>query len=105
LGATFITDTTVTLLTRMSRGERWYEAHRSHAYQRLSRRWPGERKVGHRTIALLVIIINLMWLAPLAWACMVWPEWALALIVLAYLPLLACAVALGAGRSDVAALK
>jgi Fuc2NAc and GlcNAc transferase len=105
LGATFITDATVTLLNRMSRGERWYEAHRSHAYQRLSRRWPGERKVGHRSIALLVIIINIMWLAPLAWACMVWPEWALTLVVLAYLPLLVCTVALGAGRSDATALQ
>ena len=37
LAALFVTDATVTLLTRMMRGERWYEAHRSHAYQRLSR--------------------------------------------------------------------
>lgn len=29
LGAVFVTDATVTLLTRMLRGERWYEAHRS----------------------------------------------------------------------------
>jgi Fuc2NAc and GlcNAc transferase len=105
LGATFITDATVTLLIRMSRGERWYEAHRSHAYQRLSRRWHGERKAGHRSIAWLVIVINLVWLTPLAWACMVWPEWALALVVLSYLPLLVCTVALGAGRSDSTALQ
>lgn len=100
LGATFIIDATVTLLTRMSRGERWYEAHRSHAYQRLSRRCTGERKVGHRTIAIFVIIINLTWLAPLAWACMAWPHWALGWVLFAYAPLIVSAVWLGAGRPD-----
>ena len=54
LAAVFATDATVTLLTRMARGERWYEAHRSHAYQRLSRRWHGDRKIGHRAVILLV---------------------------------------------------
>jgi len=100
LAAVFITDATLTLLTRIARGDRWYEAHRSHAYQRLSRRWHGERHVGHRSIALLVIIINLMWLAPLAWACLVWPEWQLGWLLLAYVPLVGCALAMGAGRPD-----
>jgi Fuc2NAc and GlcNAc transferase len=31
----FVFDATVTLVRRMLRGERWYQAHRSHAYQRL----------------------------------------------------------------------
>lgn len=31
----FVVDATVTLLRRVLRSERWYEAHRSHAYQRL----------------------------------------------------------------------
>lgn len=31
----FVFDATVTLLRRVARGERWYAAHRSHAYQRL----------------------------------------------------------------------
>jgi len=34
--ANFILDTTVTLLRRMSRGEKWYRAHRSHFYQRMT---------------------------------------------------------------------
>jgi len=58
LGAVFVTDATITLLTRMARGERWYEAHRSHVYQSLSRRWQGDRKVGHRSVILLVAAIN-----------------------------------------------
>jgi Fuc2NAc and GlcNAc transferase len=35
LSGVFIVDSTVTLLRRVLRGERWHEAHRSHAYQRL----------------------------------------------------------------------
>lgn len=100
LAAVFIVDATITLLNRMVRGERWYEAHRSHAYQRLSRRWHRDRKVGHRSVTLLVAAINLFWLAPLAWACLQWPQWALAWVALAYAPLAAGALALGAGRPD-----
>jgi UDP-N-acetylmuramyl pentapeptide phosphotransferase/UDP-N-acetylglucosamine-1-phosphate transferase len=33
--APFITDATLTLLARMLRRQRWWEAHREHAYQRL----------------------------------------------------------------------
>jgi UDP-N-acetylmuramyl pentapeptide phosphotransferase/UDP-N-acetylglucosamine-1-phosphate transferase len=45
--AMFILDATVTLLRRMSRGERFFEAHRSHFYQRLLK-----YGVPHRTITL-----------------------------------------------------
>jgi UDP-N-acetylmuramyl pentapeptide phosphotransferase/UDP-N-acetylglucosamine-1-phosphate transferase len=37
LHANFVLDTGVTLLRRMARGDRWYEAHREHFYQRLIR--------------------------------------------------------------------
>lgn len=36
--APFIFDTSVTLVLRVARGERWFEAHRQHLYQRLTRR-------------------------------------------------------------------
>ena len=39
LTAPFVADATVTLVARIARGERWYNAHRSHAYQWLARRW------------------------------------------------------------------
>ena len=100
LAAVFVTDATVTLLTRMLRGERWYEAHRSHAYQRLSRRWQGGRKAGHRAVTLLVAAINGLWLAPWAWACVQWPAGSVAFVVAAYLPLVLAALWLGAGRPD-----
>jgi Fuc2NAc and GlcNAc transferase len=100
LAAVFVTDATVTLLTRMLRGEPWYEAHRSHAYQRLSRRWQGDRKAGHRSVILLVAAVNVLWLAPWAWACVQWPAGSVAFVVAAYLPVVAAALWLGAGRSD-----
>jgi Fuc2NAc and GlcNAc transferase len=100
LAAVFVADTVVTLLTRMARGERWHEAHRSHAYQRLSRRWHGARHIGHRSVTLLVAAIDLLWLAPLAWACVRWPQWAQGFVMLAYMPLAAGVLLLGAGRPD-----
>ena len=93
--AVFITDATVTLLRRLLRGERWYEAHRSHAYQRLSRRFQSHRKV---TVA--VGLINLLWLLPLACIAMTWPPHGIWLTILAYLPLVAVAIGCGAGRPD-----
>jgi Fuc2NAc and GlcNAc transferase len=100
MSAVFVTDATVTLLTRMLRGERWYEGHRSHAYQRLSRRWQGGRKAGHRSVTLLVAAVNGLWLAPWAWACVQWPAGAVAFVVAAYLPLVLAALCLGGGRPD-----
>lgn len=100
LGAAFISDATITLLRRMLAGERWFEAHRRHAYQRLSRRWHGDRRIGQRSVTLLTIAINVLWLAPLAWACLIWPDWALGWVALAYGPLVAGVVAVGAGRPD-----
>jgi Fuc2NAc and GlcNAc transferase len=100
LAAVFVTDASVTLLTRMLRGERWYEAHRSHAYQRLSRRWQGDRKAGHRSVTLLAATVNGLWLAPWAWACVQWPTWAVVFVVAAYLPLVLAALWLGGGRPD-----
>jgi hypothetical protein len=37
LHANFVLDTGITLMRRILRGERWYEAHREHFYQRLVR--------------------------------------------------------------------
>jgi Fuc2NAc and GlcNAc transferase len=95
LAAVFVTDATVTLLTRLLRGERWYEAHRNHAYQKLARRWGG-----HRPVTLRAVAVNMLWLAPLAGACTAWPQWAFWWLLLAYAPLVIGAMVLGAGRSE-----
>ncbi len=99
LPAAFVSDATVTLLTRILRGERWYEAHCSHAYQRMLRCWRGNRKVGHRSVTMLMTAVNLLWLAPWAWACVLWPDRSVPFVVIAYFPLVLAALLLGAGRS------
>src|SRR5262249_277790 len=45
LGGVFFVDATMTLARRCLRGERVLEAHRSHAYQWLARRWGSHSKV------------------------------------------------------------
>jgi Fuc2NAc and GlcNAc transferase len=57
----FFFDATVTLLRRMARGERWYQAHRSHAYQRLVRAGSS-----HARVTTLALLVNLG-LGALAW--------------------------------------
>lgn len=57
----FIVDATVTLIRRMVRGEKFYEAHRSHAYQYASRAFQS-----HQLVASAVGIINMVWLLPMA---------------------------------------
>lgn len=57
----FMVDATTTLLRRVWRGERFYEAHRSHAYQYASR-----RHGSHKLVSLAVGAINLLWLLPVA---------------------------------------
>jgi Fuc2NAc and GlcNAc transferase len=93
LGALFFTDSTLTLLRRLFRGDRVYEAHRQHAYQLLSRRWGS-----HLRVTLLVLAVDVLWLFP----CAVWsatrPAWAILAAVLAALPLLLGCWYLGAGQ-------
>lgn len=100
LAASFISDATITLLIRLSHGERGYEAHRTHAYQRLSRRWHGNRKTGHQRVTILVLGINVVWLAPLAWGALLSPKYSLIFLIMAYLPVVIGVVWAGAGRSD-----
>lgn len=95
LGASFVSDATATLVVRLARGERPHEAHRSHAYQRLARRWGA-----HRGVVMLAMGVNVLWLAPLALACVAWPERAWAIALLAYAPVVAGVLWLGAGTPD-----
>lgn len=54
----FVVDATWTLVVRLRRGEKVYEAHRSHAYQHAARRWR------HGKVTAAVAVINLGWLLP-----------------------------------------
>lgn len=90
---TFIVDATCTLMRRWWRGERVYEAHRSHAYQHASRRFGG-----HGRVTLTVAAINLAWLLPLALLVASGRlDGALGTLI-AWLPLAGLALALRAGQ-------
>lgn len=89
----FVVDATLTLLTRMVRGERWYEAHRSHAYQYAAQRW------GHLRVTIAVSVINCGWLLPMAWLAYNQSEHAALYCGVALLPLAILAIWQGAGQS------
>ena len=59
--AVFTVDSTVTLLRRLVRGEKIYQAHRSHAYQYASRHF-----ASHKVVTLGVTCINVFWVFPMA---------------------------------------
>jgi Fuc2NAc and GlcNAc transferase len=96
LGGVFFIDSTVTLLRRLARRERVYEAHRSHAYQWQARRWNS-----HLRVTLACLLINLLWLAPWAWLCVGFPSLAGAFVASALGPLVALAIVCGSGRKEV----
>lgn len=81
----FIVDATSTLIVRFLRGERVQAAHRSHAYQKASRRLKS-----HTKVTLAVGVLNVCWMAP--WALFVAssavPIW-LGLACAYFLPLVA----------------
>lgn len=87
----FIVDATLTLGRRLYRGERIYEAHRSHAYQVASRHYGR-----HLPVTLGVAAINMVWLLPIAcWVALGGEGWAGTL--LAYTPLAWLALQFKAG--------
>ncbi len=88
----FVVDTGVTLFRRVGGGEKWFEGHRSHAYQHAASRYGG-----HRRVTLAVLAINCCWLAPLAWWSAIRPEWGMPLALLGLTPLIALALWLDAG--------
>ena len=91
----FVVDATFTLLRRLLRGDRVYEAHRSHAYQHAARRCGR-----HLPVTLAVAGINLCWLLPIAaWVAVGGIDGGIGVLI-AYTPVLIVAVRFRAGRPD-----
>jgi len=71
--AVFLADSTLTLASRVIRGERWYNAHRQHLYQRLiAHGW------SHSRVAVFYQAVNLLLVWPGIWVAvrfpaLVWP--------------------------------
>ncbi|WBE25054.1 MraY family glycosyltransferase [Denitrificimonas caeni] len=95
----FVVDATFTLLRRLLRGDKVYEAHRSHAYQYASRQFGA-----HRSVTLAVLLINLVWLLPLALAVGLGYLDGLLGVLIAYVPLLLLAIKFKAGQLEKAGL-
>ena len=92
----FVVDATYTLIKRVLNGYKMYDAHRSHSYQILSRKLNS-----HTPVTWGVALINIFWLFPIAYFVVTqdfrYPEIA---IVIAYVPLIICAIKMKAGHVD-----
>jgi Fuc2NAc and GlcNAc transferase len=95
LGALFLVDASVTLITRITRREAPHKAHRSHLYQQLARRWGGARPV-----LALAIGLNVLVLLPSAFVAGWAPQSGPFLVLVCYGILITIAVFCGAGRPD-----
>lgn len=91
----FIVDATVTLIRRLVRGDKIYEAHRSHAYQFASRRY-GK----HLPVTSAVGVINLFWLLPVALCVTQFGLEGAVGVIVAYIPLVILAVGFRAGALE-----
>jgi Fuc2NAc and GlcNAc transferase len=93
----FIVDATFTLIRRLLRGDKVYEAHRSHGYQYASRQYGS-----HRAVTLTIAAINLLWLVPVAILVVMQYIDGVAGVVLAYVPLVLLAFKFHAGELEIA---
>ena len=91
----FIVDATLTLFRRLARGDKAYEAHRTHAYQYAARKF-GK----HLPVTLAVLGINTLWLFPFALVVATGLLDGTTGLLVAYAPLVFIAVKLGAGKPE-----
>jgi len=92
----FIVDSTYTLVRRLLRGDKVYEAHRSHAYQFAARRY-GK----HLPVTLGVAVVNVCWLLPIAVSVALGALEGWLGVALAYAPLIVLGVRFRAGELEV----
>lgn len=91
----FIVDATTTLLRRVVAGKKVYEAHASHSYQILARKYGS-----HVPVTLMAIAVNLLWLFPIAMLIASAKIDGVVGLVIAWFPLLIVALKCGAGVRD-----
>ncbi|MGZ4960714.1 MAG: MraY family glycosyltransferase [Methylomonas sp.] len=93
----FVVDATYTLLVRFFSGQKWYDAHCTHTYQRAAKQY------GHLHILFASWAINLFWLLPVSLWVFLHPAYALMGLLVAYLPLIFLALHFKAGQAEIAA--
>ncbi|MGO4703200.1 MraY family glycosyltransferase [Dyella sp. 2RAB6] len=80
LSSSFITDASLTLLSRFLKGRRWYTPHREHLYQ-----WLVRSGMSHAQGGACYLAWNLVMAAPLAWLSWFCPGWGWTICVVTYL--------------------
>jgi Fuc2NAc and GlcNAc transferase len=104
----FVVDASWTLVVRVLNGEKWYQPHAKHAYQHLARQRQSVyaarglevehcRALAHRSVVLRGLLVNLLWLYPLAWLAALYPPYGLLLSLIALVPLVILVRRLRAG--------
>ncbi|MET0067271.1 MAG: glycosyltransferase family 4 protein [Candidatus Thiodiazotropha sp.] len=107
----FVVDASWTLLTRMRRGETWYEPHAQHAYQIQARRAQAAyrsegrdavqaRALAHKQVVIRGVLINLLWLLPMAGCASYWPGMGFLFTILGLAPLVGWVWRSGAGKRE-----
>lgn len=91
----FIVDASYTLIRRLLRGDKVYEAHRSHAYQFASRRYGR-----HLPVTLAVTALNVFWLLPVALSVLLLGLDGVLGLIVAYVPLVLIAAYFRAGSLE-----
>lgn len=95
LNAMFVADATSTLICRVLRRERWHAPHRSHVYQRLSRKFGS-----HMVVTSGLWLLNVFLILPLAYVTEKVESGAPAAAATTLIVLSVGCVLLGAGRPD-----
>lgn len=91
----FIVDATTTLLRRLIAGKKVYEAHASHTYQILARKYGS-----HKPVTMGAFALNVVWLFPIALLISSGKVTGVIGVIIAWLPLLIVAYRSGAGVKD-----
>ena len=91
----FIVDSTFTLFIRVFRKEKFYLPHSLHAYQKLTRKLKS-----HTKTSILLVCVNLFWLAPIAFLVALARIEGVSAILIAYAPLIILVYKLKAGIPD-----
>ena len=73
----FIFDATFTLLRRIFTGQKWYQAHKCHAYQQLV-----QRGKSHRSVTLMILVFNILVTSPLVLYAFFYPDLAWVMFML-----------------------
>lgn len=72
----FICDATFTLIMRIVKNEKWYSAHKSHAYQRIV-----QMGMSHKQLVLSLLVINVFFLWPMAYIAFRWEQLSILLLI------------------------